>query len=214
MPLVDVDVQAGPTILPADVRNFLEEAQRRVDHFQREQHLPGFVPCDFARTYATLRQVSACGLAAGNLFCEWGSGFGVVTCLAAMVDFVALGIEVERQLLEEARQLAVDFQLPVQFVHSSFLNRADEAALGTDAEFAWLRIGAGPMPEALDLQPADFDVVFAYPWPDEELLIDMLFDRHAQAGALLITYHEDGEVRVRRKIRRRATATKKASRRV
>ena len=137
MPLVDVDVQAGPTILPADVRNFLEEAQRRVDHFQREQHLPGFVPCDFARTYATLRQVSACGLAAGNLFCEWGSGFGVVACLAALLEFDAYGIEIDSTLVPASRRLAADFDLPVECARGSFIPADDRILMRAGAADGW-----------------------------------------------------------------------------
>ena len=41
----------------------------------------------------------------------------------------------------------------------------------------------------MDLAPDDLDVVFAYPWPDEEHFIRDLFERHCAAGAVLVTYH-------------------------
>ena len=47
--------------------------------------------------------------------------------------------------------------------------------------------------------PADFDVIFAFPWPDEEDVIPALFDRYAVRGAVLVTYHEGESFRVRRK---------------
>jgi hypothetical protein len=47
------------------------------------------------------------------------------------------------------------------------------------------------------------DVVFAYPWPDEESVTGELFDRYAGAGALLVTYHGGDDFRLRRKAARR-----------
>jgi hypothetical protein len=44
----------------------------------------------------------------------------------------------------------------------------------------------------------EFDRVFAYPWPDEEALIEGLFEGHGRAGAMLLTYHADGALRLRR----------------
>ena len=45
----------------------------------------------------------------------------------------------------------------------------------------------------------DFDVIFAYPWPDEESLTADLFERCGRAGAVLVTYHTSDELRIRRK---------------
>jgi hypothetical protein len=42
-------------------------------------------------------------------------------------------------------------------------------------------------------------VIFAYPWPDEEELTGALFERYAGANALLVTCHEVGGFRLRRK---------------
>ena len=50
----------------------------------------------------------------------------------------------------------------------------------------------------MGLEPEEFDLVFAYPWPDEEALIEGLFEGHARAGAMLLTYHADGALRLRR----------------
>src|SRR5207248_1398205 len=106
--------------LPGDVRAFLREADRRVERFLRDGRVPAFVPSDFGRAYLTLRAAADAGLA-GGLFCEWGSGVGVVACLAALLDFDACGIEVEAELVDAARRLADDFGLPVEFAHGSFI---------------------------------------------------------------------------------------------
>jgi hypothetical protein len=196
--LVDLGLSIDGIALPADVRALLREADRRIERFQRACPVPAFVPSDYVRAYGALRAVAEADVAPGNLFCEWGSGFGVVTCLAALLGFDAYGIEIEGALVDAARQLAEDFGLPAEFVRGSFIPEGGEDWLGAGDEFAWLTTNAGGTPE-LDLGPADFDVVFAFPWPDEEHVIPALFERHAAAGSVLVTYHEGADFRLRRK---------------
>jgi hypothetical protein len=118
--MVELNLLIGETAMPGDVRSFLREAERRIERFQLTGRVPGFVPSDFERAYGVLRALTAAELATGNLFCEWGSGFGVVACLAALLDFDACGIEIEGELVDAARRLAADFDLPVEFMRGSF----------------------------------------------------------------------------------------------
>jgi hypothetical protein len=197
MPLVDLPLPADGAALPGDVRAFLREADRRIERFCRECRVPAFVPSDFAGAYGVLRSLAEGAVPCGNLFCEWGSGFGVVTCLAAMLDFDACGIEIEGELVDEARRLAGDFDLPVEFVRGSFIPAGSEPCV--DTACAWLSTDGDSAEPDLGLGPADFDVIFAYPWPDEERVVADLFESHAGAGALLVSYHSCGDLRLRRK---------------
>jgi hypothetical protein len=199
MSLLDLDLACTGKAPPADVLVFLREAERRIDRFQRDHHIPGFVPSDFTHTYDALRALAASDLARGNLLCEWGSGFGVVACLACMLDFDVCGIEIEGALVDQARKLAEDFDLPIEFVHSSFIPSGSNGCLAPDSSFGWLNTDCGNAGDDLDYGPDDFDVIFAYPWPDEEQGIAALFARHAGPGALLLTYHGGDELRLRRK---------------
>src|SRR5437879_3497169 len=99
MPLVDVPPPLTEAGIPPDVRRFLREADERIEEFQVWSRVPAFVPCDFEGTYRLLRSLSESILLRGNRFCEWGSGFGVATCLAAIVGFDACGIEIDRELV-------------------------------------------------------------------------------------------------------------------
>jgi hypothetical protein len=198
MPLLDLSLPVDEAPPPREVRVFLREADRRIERFRPCRPIPGFVPSDSPRAYAALRALAAGGVAPGDLFCEWGSGFGVVACLAAMLGFDACGIEVEGELVDAARRLADDFGLPVEFVRGSFIPAGGRDDLGAGA-FAWLDTDAGDVQEEAGLGPSDFDVIFAYPWPDEEEAIAGLFDRHAGAGAVLATYHGGDGLRLRRK---------------
>jgi hypothetical protein len=145
-----------------------------------------------------LRSLAEADLASGNLFCEWGSGFGVVACLAAMLDFDAHGIEIEGALVEAARLLAADFNLQVEFAHGSFIPPGNDIQIDGEA-FCWLTTDGNP-PEDMELEADDFSVIFAYPWPDEEHVIEDLFERHAAAGAILVTYRGEEDLRVKRKV--------------
>jgi hypothetical protein len=194
MPLVDLHLSRNPTI-PPNVRAFLHEAEHRVERFRQERVTPAFVPSDFTAAYTALRALEESDLVPGRYFCEWGSGFGVAACLAAMLGFDACGIEAEEELVDSARRLADDFGLPVQFACGSFLPAGNVA----DGEFAWLVTGGPCGHRELGLDPEDFDVIYAYPWPDEERLTADLFARVARPGAVLATYHGEGAVRLRKK---------------
>jgi hypothetical protein len=198
MPLLPLKPQPSRAPLPHEVRRFLTEAGKRIDAFQESHLIPGFVPSDFAQVYRVLDGLAESDLVPGRWFCEWGSGFGVVACLAALLGFDAWGIEAEEELVDAARLLAADFDLPVTFACGSFLPPpAAEAQCARN--YAWLTTHGDSGYEELGLGPDDFDVIFAYPWPDEEHLTGDLFRRYARRGAVLVTYHGGEDVRLRRK---------------
>ena len=199
MPLVDLNPLKGGASVPGDVRSFLREADRRIERFRLNSRIHGFVPSDFERTYGILRALATADLTPGTLFCEWGSGFGVVACLAAMLDFDACGIEIEGELVDAAMRLAADFDLPVEFIHGSFIPGKSETCLDSGDGFGWLSTQVDSGLDELGLVPSDFGVIYAYPWPDEERLIGALFERHGSAGAVLLTYHGGEDFRLRRK---------------
>lgn len=207
MPLVDIELSTNGSVLPDEVVAFLREADSRVSRFVRNSDISptGFVPSDFVTVCHALQAITEANLAPGTSLCEWGSGFGVVASLAALLGFDACGIEIERDLVDASQRLADDFGLPVEFVHGSFVPsgaeaEAEEAYTDNDSESFWLATDADDGYDALGLDPDDFSVVFAYPWPGEESLIASLFERYAAEGALLLTYNQYNAVRLRRKV--------------
>ncbi len=211
MPLVDMKLSIDRSDLPSDVRAFLHESYLRVGQHVRNSpiRLSGFAPSGFATVYRSMRAIVEAKIASGNSFCEWGSGFGAVASLATMLKFRGFGIEIDGDFVDASRQLAQDFGLPVKFVHGSYIPSgegacADEAcdhftnglsSLVTDADNAYSELG---------LDPDDFDVFFAYPWPREEHVIENLFARYAAEGALLLTYNRFHSLRLRRKVGERS----------
>jgi hypothetical protein len=208
---LDIEISTNGSVLPDDVGAFLLEADSRVSQFVTNSpiRLTGFVPSDFVTVYHALRAITEANLAPGTSFCEWGSGFGVVASLAAMLGFKVCGIEIERGLVDASRRLADDFGLPVEFVHGSFVPPgaeayAEEAYAETNAEIFWLVTDADDAYDELGLDADDFDVVFAYPWPGEESLIASLFEKYAAEEALLLVYDQFNSVRLRRKVGKRS----------
>ena len=211
MPLVDIEISINDSVLPDDVAAFLREADLRVSQFVRNSpsRVTGFVPSDFVTVYHALRAITEAHLAPGTSLCEWGSGFGVVASLAAMLEFDVCGIEIERDLVDASRRLEDDFGLPVEFVHGSFIPSgaeayAEEADADNNAEFSWLVTDSDNAYDELGLDLDDFDVVFAYPWPGEECLIASLFEKYAAEEALLLMYDQFKSVRLRRKVGKRS----------
>ena len=202
MPLADMEIPINDSVLPDDVVAFLREADLRVSQFVRNSpvRVTGFVPSDFVTVYHALRAISEANLAPGTSFCEWGSGFGVVASLAAILGFKVCGIEIERDLVDASRRLADDFGLAVEFVHGSFVPSGAEGFADNSAESSWLVTDADDAYDELGLDADDFDVVFAYPWPGEECLIASLFERYAAEGALLLTHNQFNSVRLQRKV--------------
>jgi hypothetical protein len=158
------------------------------------------VSSDFVLAYEALSYLESSALAPGDRFCEWGSGLGVVCCLAAMTGFRAFGVESKGRLVRAARRLAADFDLPAEFARGNFILKGAGSSLLAGREFSWLSTGGRCGHEVLGAAPDEFDLIYAYPWPDEECLVEELFERHARPGALLLTYHGECGLLLRRKV--------------
>ena len=87
--------------VPPDMLAFLGRAdallQKYWDSWYRRP-IEQYVACDFRDVWRALEAVETNRLAPGKLFCEWGCGFGVVTAMASMLGWDAIGIEAEEFL--------------------------------------------------------------------------------------------------------------------
>jgi hypothetical protein len=203
MSLVEVEFDIKPGPIPDDVAWLIADGQRYVDQFSdaNAATVPAFVPSDFELVYHGLAAIESRRLAPGRRFLEWGSGIGVITCLAARLGFDAVGIEIERELVGIANRLAEEHGIAAEFAHGSFLPHGAEPRLEMPDDVAWLSTSGPNGYEELDLEPDEFDIVFAYPWPGEEQVIFDVFSDCAAVGALLLTYHGHDGLRLQRKVR-------------
>ena len=202
MALSQIDLPLDGPPPPAEVLNFLEDAEIRIaKYLSRRPHgvMPSFVPCDGRAVYHGLERIRARSLAPGDDFCEWGAGFGIAACLAAKLGYHSFGIEIEESLVSEAMSLAEDAGLDVQYACGTFVPEGGDHYLDLIEEFEWLKAGGDCGYTLLDYEPDEFDLIFAYPWPGEEAVIEGLFEQYAARGALLLTDHGDEGLRLRRK---------------
>ena len=204
MRLSEIELLPGHGAVPDAVAALLADAQRRLQQFDAkfQASIPAFVPSDFEQVYRALAWIDEAHLAAGRRFLEWGSGIGIVACLAAELGFDAIGIEVEPALVEIAESIATDHRIDVEFACGSYVPSGAEPLVDTAGEVTWLRTDRPDSYADLDLEPEDFDLIFAYPWPGEEQVIFDLFQGCAAVGCLLLTYHSQDGLRLQRKVRR------------
>ncbi len=99
--LREIQLTSTARAMSKSVSEFINEGLRRsktIDCFD-------FVPSNYQMVYAVLRTMPR------ESFCEWGSGIGIVTGLADMLDFDACGIEINKQMAAASRKLLADFRL-------------------------------------------------------------------------------------------------------
>jgi hypothetical protein len=158
-----------------------------------------------------LEEVTQRQLPPTHVFCEWGSDFGTATCLAALLGYEAYGLEIDEELVWHSRVIARRLGIPVAIFCTSLFPEGYAASAGGDGAAlvtpASLRDAhdtdapRGPLRyDGMPIDIADIGVFFAYPWPEERVLMQELFDAVATEGALLVMYHTAGDIRVWRKM--------------
>ena len=171
--------------LQAELDALWREAGGMWDEFCDVPAYSGFVAADYALVFQALRRFQ--GRAAS--FLEWGSGTGVATIMASMLGFEAYGIEIESRLVETSRQLASAYNSRAQFVEGSFIpDDYDWNAQHGDEHF-YSRLDGRSGYVEMDMELRDFDLVYAYPWPEEERLLQDIVRQCGARHALLLTYH-------------------------
>jgi hypothetical protein len=177
-----------------------------------DHQAPRFVPSVPERVFAVLEEITRRQLPPTRVFCEWGSGFGTATCLAALLGYEAYGLEIDAELVRLSRAMARRLGIRVTMLCTSFLPAGyaasaggDGAALVTPTSMSWWSptTDAARVPlhyDGMEIAIADIGLFFAYPWPEERELMQELFEEVARAGAILVVYHTDTDIRVWRKV--------------
>lgn len=172
--------------LPADlVEAVLARSEELWEAFRlhRGAHFHPFVPADGragAIALATVRPEA-------DSFVELGSGVGTISVLAALSGFDCSAIELDPWLHEAGIGLAEEFDAEVTSVCGTFVPsdysapelESSDFHTVTDGSDAWDELGC-----ALD----DFDLVYAFPWPEEEAMLFDLLRKRAGPQALVMTY--------------------------
>ena len=73
MPLEEIDLHLNQNDIPLDVKNFLVEADRRIDELfdsERNRKVPRFIPSNAELLYNHLSAIISEDLCLGNNYCE------------------------------------------------------------------------------------------------------------------------------------------------
>lgn len=143
-----------------------------------------FIPCDHAEAHEALARLRP----RASTFLELGSAAGVVTIIADLLGYESFGIEIEPWLVDRSTELAEEVGSGATFAEGSFVppEHQDEVAL-LSSDFHTPTTGA-PAYDELGFELADFDLIYAYPWPGEEDWLLDLLRRYARPDAILLTY--------------------------
>ena len=120
-------------------------------------------------------------------FLEFGSGLGVITILADLLGYDAYGIELDPWLHARSQDLADANASRAVFAHGSFVPDACRDSQHENADFLTVREGEAAYRE-LGLDLADFDLVYAFPWPGEEERFLEMVRICGRPDALLLIY--------------------------
>lgn len=160
------------------------EAYKIWERFEKADGFEAYVPADYAAVLRSLQQLQ--GKAVTLL--EWGSGLGVVTIMASRLGYDAFGIEISPQLIDHARKLAVQYAPQAIFAQGSFVPNDYhwDPKMGDDGTRTDFEAADGY--DQLDMRLADFDIVYAYPWPDEHAVFADILRGHGRPEGWLLTY--------------------------
>ena len=191
---IELDMSEGFESLSEPEQLFIEAAAEHVRSFlSRNRNVTTLLGSDPQAFCLGLKALRRQGILRGRNFCDWGSGIGVISGLAALNGFDAYGIELEPAFVIEADALCRDFSLPAKFVCGSFVPAGiDESfgVVGTYGATDWRITRGRDVYDVLGRHCSEMDLIYAYPWPREVALYEQLFDLAARSGAILWLYRQ------------------------
>lgn len=152
----NIVLNLAPLTLPTAARALIEDSHA----LHKEIHWFDFVPSNYEVVYTILASLRR------GRFCDWGAGLGVVTGLAEMLGYEAMGVEFHEPLVVASRKLL-------------------------DAHGLESRIECGDLYERRDVA----DLYFVYCWPGKVIQIEERFREIASDGARLLLYYGPNDTR-------------------
>ena len=204
--LQQIDYEASCPELPEPYKSLVVHAEDLWTEFwakKLNRRFPRYIASDPAQVYAALKYVRDEGLAYGDRFIEWGSGFGVATSMAAMLGYEATGIELEEGLVKISEKLADSHNTGANFITTSYIPEgyiSYDHVGGTDIvpDDSFGHQSEPPHYAEMEIGLDEVDVFFVYPWPGEQEMMLKLFRSVASEDALLIAYLGDREIHLYR----------------
>ncbi|MCH2113587.1 MAG: class I SAM-dependent methyltransferase [Pirellulales bacterium] len=177
-------LQAPDKTLPPEFKQLTDEAEQLWTEKCDTPAFHAYVSADYEAVYESLAELRG----QVHTVLEWGSGLGVVTIMASRMGFEAYGIEVEPQLVEYAKQFAEAYGNQAQFAQGSFVPDDFVWNPSSGDEAIRTMIDTPGAYGQWDMELQDFDLVYAYPWPDERTFYHNIMRDCGRCDALLLSY--------------------------
>ena len=155
--------------------------------WERSQTADGFhayVSADYDAVFGSLVQLRGQAVT----FLEWGSGLGVVTIMASRLGFQAYGIENEPELVDHAHAFGERYAPAARFVCGNFFPSQFEWNPGKGEIEVRTALHSAAAYEKMGRKLSDFDLVYAYPWPEEHELYRNVMREFGGPDSLFLTY--------------------------
>jgi hypothetical protein len=178
------DYEGSEQALRSELETLWDEVD---DLWKRSQISDGFhayVSADYEAVFRSLVQLRGQALT----FLEWGSGLGVVTIMASRLGYQAYGIENEPELVDHAQAFGERFAPAARFVRGNFFPSEFEWHPGEGEFEVRTALQGAPAYEQLGRKLSDFDLVYAYPWPEEHQLYQNVMRKYGGPNSLFLTY--------------------------
>jgi len=154
--LIERTIQPTQRCLSETAKTLLQTGRsqfRYVDCFD-------FVPSNYELVWRTLDSLPR------GTFCEWGSGFGIITGLAQLLGFDSGGIEIDSGLVDASRKLLSEFDLNCEIQHCDYLESSVTS-----------------------------DYCFVYCWPGKMNQVESHFSESAPRTSQLLICHGADDIR-------------------
>ncbi len=178
------DYDESDQSLRTELRTLWDEVDDLWERSQDSGSFHAYVSADYGAVFLTLLQLRG----QVRTFLEWGSGLGVVTIMASRLGFEAYGIDIEPVLVDHARAFGERYAPAARFVCGNFF----------PTEFAWdpeegeiavrTALYGAPAYERMGRKLSEFDLVYAYPWPEEHQLYRNVMGKCGGADSLFLSY--------------------------
>jgi hypothetical protein len=122
MTIEEIEMEVPEAKVSDQVARLIETCSRGWERFfvnNDDHQAPRFVPSVPEIVFSALEEVTKRKLPPNRVFCEWGSGFGTATCMAALLGYQAYGIEIEEELVRSSRAIARRLGIPVEILCTS-----------------------------------------------------------------------------------------------
>jgi len=175
---------SAPDHLLTEFHELWQAADQLWEERQDQPAFHGYVSADYPAIYQALVRLQ--GRAVTVL--EWGSGLGIVTIMASRMGFEAYGIEAEDELVDHSREFAETYGPAALFAQGSFIPDAFDWNPSDGDDIVRTLVDTPAAYGELDMELRDFDLVYAYPWPDEHTLYRNIIREYGRSDALLLSY--------------------------